>query len=312
MSKLLPGLVDVSEKSEDLDDDAFLTLYFQTAPGRRPSLTALGSAFMEFDRFAGGVLARSDALSNVEIVFDRSESGSLRIVTKAIGSIKKSHLEFLASVIVVSLLVQPLTGIVTEDFWRRVLEQIGYDPRTLSDEDVRAIGAEVKRLQEEDDLKRAKRSFYQTLEDDDAIKGFSALPSDPPGPPDLIIPRSMFSSVAPPISKEDEQAKERKVLSRMPLTLLRPVLKLDSKSSWGFVSGQQHISAKVEDAEFRRKVLKQELNVPLAEGVTLDANVEVTQRYVDGVWENIAYSVKRVHSWRPPENQPSLIPEERD
>ena len=312
MAKLSLRPVGAPEDFEDLDDDAFLTLYFQTAPGRRPSLTALGNAFIEFDRFAGGILARSDALTNVEIVFDRSEPGSLRIVTKAIGSIKKSHLTYLARLIIVSLLVAPVTGIVTQDFWRSVLEKIGYESRSLSDADVRAIGEEVRRLQEEDELRRAKRSFYQTLEGDDAINGFSALPSDPPGPPALIIPRSSFSTVAPPASEEEEVANERKVISRMSLTLLRPVLKSDSKSRWGFLSGQQAISARIDDADFRRKALKQELNIPLAEGVTLDANVEITQKFVNGVWENTAYSVKRVHSWHPPDDEPTLIPEERD
>ena len=264
-----------------------------------PALSTLGQALVEVDLLSRGIFSRRHILADFELEFDRSERGSLKVITRAKSSLTRQNLKMLAFSIVAALLVEPVTGVVAPDFWRSVLEQLGYPQERLSDEDVQRIAEETVQLLNDRSVSVPKRRLYESLTDDGAIQGFGAVPDDPPGPPRLIIPRSRFPQMTP--AEPDDNPEGTRTLSRpMKLTLVRPVLRATSKGKWGFLSNGNRIEARVEDRDFLTRALSGREGIPLAEGVTLFAIVEVIQKRASGTWADQTYVVKSVTDWEPP------------
>lgn len=293
--------------AQEYDFRDFLTLHFEVANGEHVNLSTVGRSLIEFERMAREVAARSDPFINFELRFERSEEGSLRLITSLRERVGEARLRTLAWTIITALLLQPIVGIVSEDAWRGIMEGMGYPPETMSDEEILRISRTVVDALKDEEVQRARNNLYQALEADPSVEGIGAKPGSSPGKPFIVVPKGLFASMA----LSDAQGPlvdplPRVVTSEVTLVLIRPVLQKASKAAWEFRHEGKKLSAKILDENFIAEALSGGLSIPLIEGVELTVVLEDHQFFEGGVWHHQDYSVRKVVEWHLGAEQPSL------
>lgn len=290
----------------DISPD-FLTIYLDIPKGENINVSTLGRSLVEFEKMAREVAARTDPFVKFELGFERSEEGSLRLITNLKDRISTDRLKEIAWAIIIALVVQPAVGIVSEDTWRSIMEKIGYPHQEMSDEDVERMKKIVIDAMNDSEVKHARNNLYQTLDADPIVNGIGAKPDSSPGKPFLVVPKGNFAKMGIPDAPEIEaDAVPRIVSSETLLVLERPVLRKASKAVWDFRLGGHKISARVEDQDFIDGALSGKLSIPLIEGVELNVILEDNQEFNAGAWHHKSYTVRKVIEWNSPADRPSL------
>ncbi|MDO6722618.1 hypothetical protein Q4560_05020 [Celeribacter halophilus] len=285
----------------------FVTLYFDIPKGATVNLATLGRSLIEFERLAKEVSAQKNPFTQFDLGFDSSEEGSLRLITRLRGIIDEADLQYLAKLIVVALLLQPVVGIVSEDIWRTALEKAGYPQQKMTSEEVSRIANEVTTILRDETVKHSRNNLYTTLEADETIIAFGAKPDKSRGKPKSLVKRDQFPSMGLPDTGDVEaDPVPRTVTTEVTLVLEKPVLRAASKSMWEFRFDGQKISARITDTEFLDEALTGKVAIPLIEGLEMTVALEDHQEFKDGVWQHKSYTISKVLDWKKPAYQPSL------
>lgn len=285
----------------------FLTLYFDVSENTHVSISTLGRSLIEFEKLAKEVAARTDPFASFDLGFQRTEPGSLRVITRLKERLDEVRLRQLAKVIIAALLLQPIVGIVSEDAWRALLEKAGYPEDTMSTEEINSIAKQLAEILQDESVKHSRNNLYNTLEADDNIKAFGAKPDSSPGRPRAIIPREKFGIMGLPETGEVEaDPVPRNVTIETTLILDRPVLRRASKAVWEFRMEGQKIVARIADAEFLDDALSGRTTIPLVEGLEMTVAMEDHQEFFDGVWHHKSYTIIKVIEVKMPPVQPSF------
>ncbi|WP_417255340.1 hypothetical protein [Celeribacter halophilus] len=285
----------------------FVTLYFDIPKDSTVNLATLGRSLIEFEKLAREVSTRTDPFTRFDLGFERTEEGSLRLITRLKDKISEAKLRELARIIVAALLLQPIVGILSEDAWRAILERAGYPQESMSSEEVNKIANELAVILQDETVKHSRNNLYTTLEADETIKAFGAKPDSSPGKPKTLVKREQFPSMGLPDTGDIEADPiPRTVTTNTTLILEKPVLRIASKAVWEFRMDGQKISAKITDTEFLDNALTGKVSIPLIEGLEMTVALEDHQEFKDGVWQHKSYTIVKVLNWTKPAYQPSL------
>jgi hypothetical protein len=177
-----------------------------------------------------------------------------------------------------------------------------------SDEEISTIQTECRAIvtgvTRNGDASKHVQQFYSSLQKDDTIVGVG-LGGDHDAPPDFIVPRNQFEMRARG-EPEDIEPEERKRVERMNIVLIQPRLTAD-KRAWRFSANGFEFGAKVLDDEFLSQTLSGQREIPLREGLILDAEVELHEVRAGEVWVVKSRSVIKVNDVRSEPTQGSFL-----
>lgn len=284
-----------------------VTLYFSLAPDERPTIGSIGRAMVEFEKMAGEAIYLFEPGVEFSLVYEYSEHGSLKIISKLKGLVTQERLIWLA-ILVSTTLINNAVGHFQGKAMDRVIAEIAGEQSNLTEADIARIVEGVAKAERTESVAAPRREFYRSVEVDPAISGVSAAPRETVSPPTVIVPRSEFAvrSAEPTTSDPQEQPESRKPTSRTELVLVLAPL-IESNRQWRFFSNGREFGAKMLHSEFKQQILDGDTDLRLAAGVILDVTLETTQEYRDGLWYDKSYAILHVHGWRQNPQQAEML-----
>lgn len=284
-----------------------LTIYFDLSPDARPTLGAIGTAMVQFEKMAGEAVFLMEPGVEFSMVYQYSAPGSLRIIAGLRGVLTAERLRDLALVIA-TVLVTNAAGHIQGKLMDEAIESIVGEEQTLSDEDIERIAEAVRNVERSETVTAPRREFYRAVEPDQAISGVGAAPNENDERPAVVVPRSEFSDRSgAAIGIAIDGTPEPRVLSERVEVVLANAPLIESKAKWRIFSNGHQISVKMLNENFQQQILDGTTQLRLAGGVILDVTLETTQVFADGVWQNKSYAISEVHSWRQNTEQAELL-----
>ena len=296
-----------------------LSLYLQLNQGTYAEADVASRATIEFVDMVKQVVAFLDPDADVNVELVSGSEGSLgvntvarikEVVAKAgetadliTAGLKARKVHWLAIYIVFRITNHSVDWAQDKVFdWLS-----GHDApaaaKTLSDDDRRAIAADIVRMMRENIAKDPVRRIYRECDRDAKIEGLGVA-ERPREKPLVIVPKGQFSSFSG-VTVESE-GETRTVTERMGVTLVSPVL-LPGDRRWRFRSSTGEFGAPVRDVRFMESILNGTIGIPLQAGVALDLDLETKEARQDGVWEIESRAVTKVHGWKAAPVQPDLL-----
>jgi len=241
------------------------------------------------------------------LVYERSATGSLRIISKLRGLVTPERLRDLA-IIIATTLISNAVGHFQGKAMDEVVESVVGEGVTLTDADIERIAEAVVRVQRSETVRAPRREFYRAVEQDSAITGVGALPNSQSKKPDLIVPRTEFLKQATNHFKtEGDPGQTFRVLpKRTEVVVIQPPL-VESNRQWRLFSDGVEFGAKMLDFEFKQQILEGTTELKLATGIILDITLEIAQVKEGDLWKNKSFAVAKVHSWRQNPKQAELL-----
>lgn len=285
-----------------------LTIYFELSPESRPTLGTVGRAILEFEKMAGEAVFLMEPTVEFSLVYEKSATGSLRIISKLRGLVTPERLRDLAIIIATTLInnaVSHYQGKAMDE----IVESVVGEEVTLTDTDVQRIAEAVAKVERSETVRAPRREFYRAIEQDPAVTGVSALPNGQSKKPELLVPRAEFLDQATKYLKTDGDALQnnlRVVPKRIEVVVVQPPL-IDSNRQWRLFSDGVEFGAKMLDSKFKQQILEGTTELKLATGIILDVTLEVTQEKEGDLWKNKSFAVTEVHSWRQNPRQAELL-----
>ncbi len=284
-----------------------LTIYFDLSPDTRPTLGAVGSAMVQFEKMAGEAVFLMEPGVEFSMVYQYSAPGSLRIIAGLRGLVTAERLRDLA-LVVATVLVTNAVGHIQGKVMDEAIEAIVGEEETLSDEDIQRIAEAIRNVERSETVTAPRREFYRAVEPDQAITGVGAAPNEKEERPAVVVPRSEFGDRSGAvIEKAPDGDPEQRVLSERVEVVLANAPLIESKAKWRIFHKGHQISVKMLDENFQQQLLDGTTQLRLAGGVILDVTLETTQIYADGVWQNKSYAIPEVHTWRQNSEQAELL-----
>lgn len=284
-----------------------ITIYFDLSPNARPTIGAIGRAMVEFEKMAGEVVYLMEPAVDFSLVYERSGTGSLRIIAKLRGALSPDVLKMLATALV-TLLFSNAVGHFQGQAMDEIVKALVEEGTTLTDGDIERVAEAVANIERSETVRAPRREFFKAVEQDQAITGVAAVPNDKAERPKVIVPRAEFLKRSTRYTQieGDEALEPRIVPSRIEVVLVQPPL-IESSRQWRLFANGHEFGAKMLDEGFKQQILEGTTDLRLAGGVILDVTLETTQVNEGGLWYNKSFAVSEVHSWRQNPQQAELL-----
>lgn len=124
--------------------------------------------------------------------------------------------------------------------------------------------------------------IYRELERDPAVVGVGVT-AVPGAKPKVIVPKAEFAERAGHGVIREETVRKRIVPTTARLALIKPAL-VEGDRKWSFKSADGEFGYTMKDADFLRRVLSGVERVPMVAGIEIDADVETSEEFKNGVW----------------------------
>lgn len=287
-----------------------LSIYLALEQGEFADLEVVSEASIHLINAMKDVVAFADPGAHFQIVVQNGKESSLRLnsVIKLISGNegsdedKKAHRRGVAVGCILTGIIGWLPAQIGSHYLEKFLNAI--DAKVVEMLHGHATDEEISELREDcrailagvarnGDASKHVQEFYSSLQKDKTIVGVG-LGGDHDAPPDFIIPREQFALRARGES-EDIEPEERKRVERMDLLLIQPRLTAE-KRAWRFAANGFEFGAKVLDDEFLSQTLSGQREIPLREGLVLDAEVELHEVRAGETWVVKSRSVIKVNN----------------
>ncbi|MEX2520833.1 MAG: hypothetical protein WD969_16055 [Paracoccaceae bacterium] len=283
-----------------------LTLYVDLDQGSRISLEAAATASLAWASLIKSINHHVDPLSEWRVELESAIPGSQRI-----RSIIKLPDSAHARGVVQGAILASLIFIAKETVAWGVGEIMEYlsgpdapeEVQKLSDTERNEIAETVVNKLRAGVGRKEATKVYEALKVDENVRGAGATASLT-NRPSIVIPRDEFPSVAEVV--EEEPKSERTTREQAELTLIRPILANDTSRRWGFLSRHGTFGASIRDQVFLDALAAGELNVPMAQGIRMLVEVEITEKFDGTVWMPVDRIITRVIEIIPPPRQVRL------
>ncbi|ATF17128.1 hypothetical protein [Phaeobacter gallaeciensis] len=284
-----------------------ITLYFDLSPEAKPTMGAVGRAMLEFEKMAGETVFLLEPSLEFSLVYDTSREGSLRIIAGLRGLISRERLQILATILATTL-INNAVGHFQGKAMDEVAKLISEEGTTLTGQDIKRIAEAVAKIERSESIRAPRRELYRAVEQDQAIEGLSAFPSDKEMRPKVIVPREEFRERATVYSaiETENNLEPRVVPERMEVVLVQPPL-IESSRQWRLFANGREFGAKMLDERFKQQILDGTTELRLAGGVILDVTLETKQVKEGELWHNKSFAVSEVHGWRQNPQQAELL-----
>lgn len=285
-----------------------LTLYIDLPQGSRLDLEAAANAALAWSKMIKAIGQHVDPFTPWEVELESALPGSQKL-----RSILRLPQDADARSIVLGAIGAAIIFLLKESIAWGVSEIMDYvtgpdaptEVRSLSDEEIQALAAEIASLLRSDVGKKEAKEVYEALEKDPDVTGAGATSARDKRPV-FVVPRSSFPSQAGGDEVRDEP-EERVTTERMEAVLLRPVLTTSTTRRWGFQTRGGSFGAPVQDVKFLEDILAGRLNVPLRQGIVMVIDVEITEERIDGLWKIKDRAISRVLDVKLPPVQGNLL-----
>lgn len=303
------------------DEEFPLSIYLALQQGEFADLEVVSEASIHLIRAMKDVVAFIDPGVEVRVVVRNGKESSLRLnsltkfVTGGTGSSDetKAHRRGLAIGCILSGILGWLPGEIASHYLEQALNAL--DEKVLEVLKDEATEEQISGMQKmcrevvvgvthNGDASKHVQKFYSSLQKDEVIVGVG-LGTDHDAPPDFIIPRDQFAIRARG-EIDDVEPDQRERVERMDLVLLQPRLTAD-KRAWRFSANGFEFGAKVLDDQFLSQTLSGQREIPLREGVVLDADVALHEVRAGEIWVVKSRSVLVVHDVRSGPIQASFL-----
>lgn len=288
-------------------EETSITLYVDLRQGSRLDLEAAANASLAWARMIRAVGQSIDPMGDWAIELESSLPGSQKIksfIRMKVGGDLRT--------LIVGAVGAALFFLVKETVSWGVAEVLDYlkgpdapaEVQTLTEEELVVIADRIAAILQGTAGKEEAVEVFQALEADPDVTGVGATTGSG-GKPAFIIPRAAF-----PTRRETDgmvEPEERTQTERMEIILIRPVLAARTNRRWGFQTRLGAFGAPIHDEEFLKALVEGRLNVPLAQGILMDVDLEISEEKIGGVWRPKDRTVKRVHGIKRAPIQTSLF-----
>ncbi len=286
-----------------------LTLYIDLQQGTRLDLEAAANAALAWSRLIKTIGQHVDPLNVWQVELGGTRPGSLRlgsIIRLPDNAEKRGMVKgaIFASVLFVfqSVGAWGISEVMDYMTGRDAPPEV----RGLSEEDMRLLAGEIVALLESGVGRDDAAEVYHALEKDDDVTGVGVT-SQIDQRPEVVVPRAAFPSNQLSVGRDEPE--ERVNVERMEIIVVKAVLAASPTRRWGFQTRLGAFGAPIRDARFLSDLVAGRLNVPLRQGIVMDVDLEITERFDGGVWRPVERAVLVVHGIRSPAVQEDLFGE---
>ncbi|WP_143071478.1 hypothetical protein [Tranquillimonas rosea] len=172
--------------------------------------------------------------------------------------------------------------------------------QVLSDEEMSQIAEDVVGLLRTGTARSEAGLVYEALEKDRKVVGAGST-SNREGKPSRVVRRDQF-----PLGHDtelEEEPEQRTTTEQIELTLIRPILSNDTSRRWGFQSKYGAFGAPIKDQAFLNAMADGALDLPMAEGIQMVVEIEISEEREGQVWRPTDRIITRVIEVKPPPKQ---------
>lgn len=283
-----------------------LVLFIDLKPDTRINLRTAAKAAIAWADLVERTGEHFDPANPVSIELEASEPGS-QIIKAIISSITEDPKDLIKIAVVTSLLFILKTSVAWT--WEQVLEHLrGPEApsavQLLTQEDMTALAQEIASTLQNDFGEKQRNRIYDELSHDENVIG-AGMSSSSEQRPEIVIPREDFPTEIFIIDEEGYEKRTRNEESE--LVLLKPVLTTETNKRWGFTWVYGRLGATITDSDFLERMASGRLNVPMAEGIVLHVDLEISEERRGGVWVVKSYNIANVIGVSPPEQQERFL-----
>lgn len=287
-------------------DETPLTLYIDLQQGSRIDLEVAAHASIAWSRMIKSIGSRIDPFGEWDVQLQGAEPGSQKIrayIRRVAGDNPKATIQAAVVAGIVFLGMRVIEWSVNE-----VLDYLkGPDApasaQLMSEEDRQKMAEDIVRLLRAEVGQDESADVFEELGKDSAVTGAGST-SNPTKRPSTVIPRGLFPKELPKTIAPD--AEKRSSISQVELTLVRAVLTEEPTRRWGFQSQYGYFGAAIQDQVFLSALASGRLNIPLAKGIRMLVEIEITEELDGQIWKPVERTIKRVIKIIPPPMQQQL------
>ena len=284
-------------------------LYVGLEEGRELDLRVAARAALAFDDFIRAFITEVEPETEVELTLRRSEVGSLNLISTVKAKVSKNTIKGLAAGAAAWLALE-VGSYTVNAFLDEIRTHLSDEEKTeISEGDLRRIAEACLKATKTSALVEKTNSISQALAEDQSVTGLG-LTIGSEAKPRKIRPRAEFSKLRIVATSSQDKKNEdvkRETEIQTELILTEPVL-INKPRKWRFLIGKQEISAYVRDEAFRQKALQGKLEVPLSQGIVVNATLKTTEIEIEkGLWKPTKHEVMKVSSWKADAVQLTLL-----
>lgn len=280
-----------------------LILYIDLQQGSRIDLEAAANASLAWTRTIKSIGRQIDPFFDWSVQLESTLPGSQKIKSYIVLPEKAELRGMIKGAIAVCLLFS--FKVIAAWTIEQVLEFINgpdapEEVKALSKEDVKELAAEIVVLLNHGVGAKESTQVFEALEEDRHVTGVG-VSSKHENRPSRMISRSEFPDRNN--LDKDNEAESRVVSERIDLTLIRPILTSESSRRWGFQSRYGVFGAPIHDQDFLDALASGSLNIPMAEGIRMIVDIEITEHKEGDLWRPVERVIKKVVEVIPPAMQ---------
>ncbi|TGS37806.1 MULTISPECIES: hypothetical protein [unclassified Mesorhizobium] len=271
--------------------DQHINLYLDLEPGELADLEVVARASLAFAGAVREIAYIVDPSLVIRLELESGTEGSLSL-NSVIRFVRQQVSDPVTrKVIIIGIVMwfaketgSALLGVAVNDL-------IAHET-TISEQDAQRIAEKVQELLDKKVAAKPVQEVYKELQKDKSIKGVG-VSTEKGARPRSVVPREQFPERSQAEAEDVQEGEPRNHTERMILTLISPVLQ-NNKNKWRFLSKDGNINAGIKDEKFLNSILSGQSDLKMRSGIILIADVEITERKKDGVWQVTERNVSNV------------------
>lgn len=293
-------------------ESAPLSLYIDLLRGTHADLEVVGRAAIAWTKMIQEAAFLVDPFLEIRVELENGTEGSINLnswiktVRETINDPKKLKAIALGALGLLALKAGDWAlGKGFDALWDLARREVPAFVGSLSEAEKAEMETIITRIVESRAARERAQTVFAELAKEERVTGVGVALEHSRRPRD-VIPRSEFP-VRSATDFVEETIQRRFQTEHVTLTLLAPALEEDDHK-WKFRRGTKIVWAHMDDPDVRARIGPGSNSAPrMLVGILMDVDLETTQEFKDGVWEVVNQRVVKVHAWREPPLQTSLL-----
>lgn len=281
-----------------------LNLYFDLEPGQFADLEVIAKASLSFAEAVREIAYIVDPSLTIRLEFESGTDGSL-----SVNSILRFVRQQVADPVVRKTIIVAIVLWFAKESAAALIglgiDDVLHGDVTISQQDAEIIADKVLVLLEKRVGAKHVQQVFKEIDKDKSIQGVG-VGTIKGARPKSIVPREEFQERSRDPSEEETEPGKRTRPERMMLTLISPVLQKNN-NKWRFLSKDGNIFVGISDERFLADVLSGRAGITMKSGIVIIADVDVTEKRVDSVWEVVDRNITHVVEIRSGDGMDDLL-----
>ncbi len=271
--------------------DQHLNLYLDLEPGELADLEVVAKASLAFAEAVREIAYIVDPSLIIRLELESGTEGSL-----SLNSVVRYVKQQVSDPVTRKIIVIAILAWFAKETGSAILS-IGVNDlvaheTSISEQDAQRIAEKVEEILEKKVGAKQVQGVFREVQKDKSITGVG-VSTEKGARPRSVVPREQFPERSQAEEDNVQEGEPRNHSERMILTLISPVLQ-NNKNKWRFLSKDGNIYAGIKDEKFLNSVLSGQSDLKMRSGIILIADVEITERKKDGVWQITERNVSNV------------------